>query len=139
MDKSTVILAGTQYQVAPLSLGQMRDLRIGLIEKQPKELRPSLPQGGGDTSGTPVFDSGEVAAYQRAEWDQRLAVVSTALRRFNPDMTVEKLLESDATIEELAEAFVDVLKIAGLVKDASSGEDRPVQAGQSAGNGSTAT
>lgn len=132
-----IILAGRTYEIGTLTLGQMRRLKIGLIEKAPEKSRlAKLDDGSIVTVNLP---RGELIATLTAEWDLQLDAVATALSKAYPEMTMEALLESDASPEELQAAYVKVLVHAGLVKDTSSGEARPGADVTSPGDGSTAT
>ena len=125
MDK-TITLAGTDYSILPLSLGQMRALGIGLIEKaNPHEL-PALPAGGAATPEK--LSAQQMLDNEKATWDRMVAVVTTALSRHYPKMTAEALLASDTTLAELARAYWDVLTVAGLIKVDRPGEAAPAGA-----------
>ena len=132
-----IVLAGKSYEIGTLTLGQMRRLRIGLVEKSPEKSRFALLEDG---RIVPVeMQRAELVATLQAEWDLYLDAVATALSKAYPDMTVEALLESEATSDELQAAYVKVLKLAGLMKDKPSGEVRPGADAASPGDGSTAT
>ena len=135
---ATITLAGVAYSILPLSLGQMRALGIGLIEKaNPHEL-PALPAGG--AAQPEQLSTQQALDNERATWDRMVAVVTTALSRRYPEMTADALLASDTTLPELARAYWDVLTLAGLIKANQPGETTPAGAAtQSPGPSSTPT
>lgn len=126
MEQNTITLAGAEYQILPLSLGQMRALGIGLLEKRNPHELPALPAGGAAT--TTELTPEQLTENERATWDRMVSVVVAALSRHNPEMTAEALLASDTTLAELARAYWDVLTMAGLIKANSPGERPPAGA-----------
>jgi len=138
MEKNTITLDGMDYQILPLSLGQMRALGIGLAEKRnPYEL-PALPAGGAAQPATLTAE--QQVENEKATWDRMVSVVEAALSRRYPEMTTEALLASDTTLAELARAYWDVLIMAGLIKVDQPGEGTPAgETTQSPGATSTPT
>lgn len=132
-----IILAGKSYEIGTLTLGQMRRLKIGLIEKAPEKARFALQD---DNKIVPVkLSRDDLVATLTAEWNQYLDAVATALSKAYPEMTVEALLDSEATSDELEAAYAKVLRHAGLIKDRKPGEAQPGADATSPGDGSTAT
>lgn len=131
-----IILAGQPYTIGTLTLGQMRRLKIGLVEKVAEKGRFERAADGSVVVAKLSKD--ELVAALNGEWDQLLEVVAAALSRDYPAMTVEALLASEATTAELEAAYMAVLRHAGLMKGQPAGEDQP-GAVASPGDGSTAT
>jgi hypothetical protein len=138
MEKNTITLAGTDYQILPLSLGQMRALGIGLLEKRNPHELPALPAGG--AAQPAKLTPEQVTENERATWDRMVSVVAAALSRHYPEMNAEVLLASDTTLNELAKAYWDTLNMAGLIKVDQPGEPAPAgETTQSPGVTSTPT
>lgn len=123
MEKNSITLASTDYQILPLSLGQMRALGIGLLEKRNPHELPALPAGGAAQPAT--FTAEQLTENEKATWDRMVSVVVEALSRRYPEMTADVLLASDTTLKELAKAYWDTLTMAGLIKVDQPGEPAP--------------
>lgn len=109
MDSITITLEGKPYTVSQLTLGQLRDLSIGI----------TLP----DTS-----DPQDVI---RRSFDRAVAVISAALVGDHPEMTPEALYTMRISRAEMRAANEAVLRFSGLLPAA----DAPP--GEGAGAGST--
>jgi hypothetical protein len=101
MSTIKITLGGSQYEITQLTLGQLRDLSIGV----------ALPD---------VADPQETV---KRSFDRAIAVIASALR-VQYGMTVEKLLALPITGEELRNAHHEVLVFAGLTPatEAKAGE-----------------
>jgi hypothetical protein len=93
----TINLGGKQFECRPLKLGQLRGLLDALDEMTGK-------------SGGALIDAAA-------------KVVVAGLAPAAPDLTVDAVLDMEATIDELNAAVAAVLRVAGL---AQSGEAAPV-------------
>jgi hypothetical protein len=93
----TIVLGGRRFDVRPLKLGQLRPVLDALDEMTGKS-------GGGLI---------EAAAN----------VVAAGLAPAHPEINAEKVLDLEATIEDLNAAVVAILRVAGLKP---LGEARPV-------------
>jgi hypothetical protein len=102
MESLTITLAGKPYTVSQLTLGQLRDLSIGV----------TLP------------DTTEPQDVVRRSFDRAVAVISAALIGDHPDMTAEVLYTMRITRAEMRAANEAVLRFSGLLPaaDAPSGE-----------------
>ncbi|MGE3784746.1 MAG: hypothetical protein AB7H71_18635 [Alphaproteobacteria bacterium] len=102
----TIVLGGLQLEVRPLKLGQLRHV-LDALENM-------AGQSGGALIETAV------------------RVVAAGLAPTHPELTVEKVLDLEAGIEELNEAVAAVLRTAGLrlprtaLEPQSMGEASPV-------------
>ncbi|MDB5405676.1 MAG: hypothetical protein JWL84_588 [Rhodospirillales bacterium] len=92
-DSIKITLAGTDYEIRPLTLGQLRTLGIGL--RTPYSEDPAKAEGDA--------------------YDRMVANVAAALSRGNPDMTAEAIFESEITLAELNAANRAILEHSGLV------------------------
>jgi hypothetical protein len=102
----SVTLGGRHFEIRPLKLGQLRHLLDAL-------------EGMTGRSGGGLI---EAAA----------TVVTSGLAPAHPDLTVDGVLDLEATIEELNAAVAAILRIAGLSPtqntppEKTAGETRPV-------------
>ncbi|HWB50174.1 MAG TPA: hypothetical protein VG651_13770 [Stellaceae bacterium] len=99
MNGAVITLGGREFTIAPLRLGQLR------------ALLDALDDLSGKSGGAMV----EAAA----------RVVQAGLSRGLPDMTLDRVLELEATMDELTAAVSVILRAAGL---APQGETRPGEA-----------
>jgi hypothetical protein len=102
-DPVTITLGGRDFTVRPLTIGQFR------------QVYPAIFKGAGLSS-----DEG---------YDQAVRCIAAAVGRDHPEMTVQAVLELETNTAELAQAFVAVMRLAGLKTGASPGE---VKAGPAA-------
>ncbi len=93
----TIELGGQSFEIRPLKLGQLR----GLLD--------ALEEMTGKTGGALV--------------DAAAKVVVAGLSPARPDLTVDAVLDLEATIGELNAAVAAILRVAGL---AQTGEAEPV-------------
>ncbi len=106
MDPITIFLAGKPYTVRPLTLGQSRDLGIGV----------TLPD---------VTDPQDAV---RRSFDRAVAVISVALSADYPEMPPKAIYdmrsESGQTVtrEEMRVANDTVLRLAGFIAEPKPGE-----------------
>jgi hypothetical protein len=102
----TITLAGKQYQIDRLNLGQLRDLSIGIVPG-PEPIEPKQ---------------------KVAKWfEHAVDIIATAMRRAHPNLTSDVLFEMPISNAELHKAFADILLYAGLLpshakEDVQSGE-----------------
>jgi hypothetical protein len=97
----TITLGGRDFEVRALKLGQLRHLLDALDEMT------------GKSAGALI----EAAA----------KVVTSGLAPAHPDLTADKVLDLEATIEELNTAVAAILRAAGLTPmENTTGEARPV-------------
>lgn len=94
----TITLAGKPYTVSQLTLGQLRDLSVGV----------TLPD-------TP--DPQEVV---RRSFERAASIIVTALRDSNPDLTVDSLYKLPITRDEMRAANDAILKFSGLIPERRS-------------------
>src|SRR5262245_45270444 len=102
MESITVTLAGKPYTVSQLTLGQLRDLAIGV----------TLP------------DTPDPQDVVRRSFDRAVAVISTALVVDHTDMTPDALYKMRISRDEMRAANDAVLRFSGLLpaKEAPPGE-----------------
>lgn len=94
MDSITITLGDKTYPVPQLTLGQLRDLAIGV----------TLPD---------VTDPQEAV---RRSFDRAVNVISTALREDHPDMTPEAIYKTRGiTNAQMREANDAILRHSGLI------------------------
>jgi len=102
----TVTLAGTDYACPPLTLGQSRAVRVGVLRDQAKAPAPFADPDN------PTPD--ELADRIEYNHDYDLSLVSIALRHAYPEMTREKISDiSGLTYEELDVAATKILNASG--------------------------
>jgi hypothetical protein len=94
---ATIRLGGREFRVEPLKLGQLR----GLLD--------ALDDLSGKTGGAVV--------------DAAARVIEAGLARTAPEMTVDAVLELEATMDQVTAAVATILKTAGL---SQAGEAAPV-------------
>lgn len=99
-----ITLAGKEFEVRPLTLRQIRDISVS-------------------TSGALQNDNDPSVNAARA-WDRRIDVLVSALKRDNPEITKDSILDMETTHEEVFKAHDDLLRFSGLVpkEDAKPGE-----------------
>jgi hypothetical protein len=102
MTTPTIRLGGRDFRVEPLKLGQLR----GLLD--------ALDDLSGKTGGAVV--------------DAAARVIQAGLARTAPEMTVDAVLELEATMDEVTAAVSAILKAAGLSRPdgVKPGEAAPV-------------
>ena len=96
MTQTTITLGGRDFAIEPLKLGQLRVLLDALDDLQ------------GKTGGAVV--------------DAAARVIQAGLSRAMPDLTLDAVLEFDATMDEVTAAVAVILSVAGLSK---TGEAMP--------------
>jgi hypothetical protein len=103
---ATITLGGREFAVEPLRLGQLR------------ALLDALDDLSGKTGGAVV--------------DAAARVIQAGLARAMPDLTLDGVLELEATMDEVTQAVAVILKAAGLARpgDAAPGEAPPVTSPQ---------
>lgn len=106
MQTTTIMLAGQPYTIQQLTIGQQRDLQVGV----------TLP---------PADDPQENV---RRAFDRNLAIIVAGLSKDHPQITMDKLLDMrGSTPQERVAAVNAILEFSGLVaKETPPGE---VQAG----------
>ncbi|HZK91171.1 MAG TPA: hypothetical protein VFC56_13580 [Stellaceae bacterium] len=102
MTEATIHLGGRKFTIEPLRLGQLR------------ALLDALDDLSGKTGGAVI--------------DAAARVIQAGLVRAHPGLTLDAVLELDATMDEVTEAVAMVLTVAGLRRpeDTRSGEAVPV-------------
>lgn len=88
--KHKIMLGGHEYPIEPLKLGQLRALLDALDDLSGK-------------SGAQVVDAA-------------VRVISAGLARTKPEMTVDALLDLEATMDDLTAAVGVILELAGLAQ-----------------------
>lgn len=106
MKTITITLGGSQYKISQLTLGQLRDLSIGV----------ALPD---------IADEQEIV---KRSFDRAVSVIVAALRVEHPEMTMEKLYTLPITGEELRNVHHEVLVFAGLEKEQPEAKEGEAQA-----------
>jgi hypothetical protein len=107
MQPVTITLEGKDYAVRPLTLGQVEDLRIALVEALPDNEQEQV----------------------RWEYRRNLGVIAAALSTDHPDVTVGTLKNMRATRDEVSAAVDKIIELSGLKpKEPASGEALPAQA-----------
>lgn len=99
MANATITLGGRDFAIAPLKLGQLR------------ALLDALDALSGKSGGAVV--------------DAAARVIQAGLARAMPDMTLDAVLELEATMDEVTQAVSVILRIAGLARS-QPGEALPV-------------
>jgi len=102
MSTVTITLGGRDFTVEPLKLGQLRTLLDALDDLS------------GKTGGTMI--------------DAAARVIQAGLSRSMPDLTLDGVLELEATMDEVTGAVATILSAAGLRRPegAAPGEAAPV-------------
>lgn len=102
MSEPTINLGGRAFAIAPLRLGQLR------------ALLDALDDLSGKTGGAVI--------------DAAARVIQAGLARAVPEMTLDAVLELEATMDEVTAAVAVILGVAGLNRagDAAPGEAAPV-------------
>ncbi len=111
---TTIHLGGADYTIAPLTLGQMRALSIGLAETRISTPLPPPPPGG--DAAAPELTPAQARENEQMAWDRMISVVTVALSRSHPEMTQEALLETETTLAELGVAYRTIMQLAGLME-----------------------
>ncbi len=109
MTMATMQLAGREFELRPLTLGQLRLLFDAL----------------GDLSGK----SGGALVESAAK------IIHAGLARSHPELTLEAVLDMETSLDEANDAVAAILRMAGL---APAGEARPVAIAETGSPGSTA-
>jgi hypothetical protein len=106
MESLKITLAGKEFSIASLTLGQIEDLSIAIV----------LP------------DTDDPQENIRRSYSRTLATLTTALRKSFPDMTAQALRDMTITREELSAAYSAVLRHSGLMpKENAPGEAGPAE------------
>jgi hypothetical protein len=102
MTETKITLGGRDFAIEPLKLGQLR------------ALLDALDDLSGKTGGAVI--------------DAAARVIQAGLVRAMPDMSLDDVLELEATMDEVTAAVAVILGVAGLNRsgDARSGEAMPV-------------
>jgi hypothetical protein len=102
MTETKITLGGRDFTIEPLKLGQLR----GLLD--------ALDDLSGKTGGAVI--------------DAAARVIQAGLVRTRPDLSLDAVLELDATMDEVTAAVAVILTVAGLRRpeDTRRGEARPV-------------
>lgn len=106
MQPITIVLEGKDYSVRPLTLGQVEDLRIALVE--------------------PLPDNEQ----ERVRWEYRrnLGTIAAALSSDHPDVTLAALKNMRATRDEVQAAVDKIIELSGLKrKEDGQGEGEPAE------------
>jgi hypothetical protein len=100
--QTTISLGGRDFAIEPLKLGQLRTLLDALDDLSGK-------------SGTAVIDAAA-------------RVIQAGLSRSMPDLSLDAVLELEATMDEVTEAVTVILRAAGLSRQEGKapGETVPV-------------
>jgi hypothetical protein len=88
-DPVTIRLGGAAFAVRPLTLRQLRSVL------------PAFARAGAIGAEDGV--------------DAAIEILAAALSRDHPDITRERLLDTEASVQELAEAVTTVARLSGLV------------------------
>ena|SRR5579859_2186884 len=91
-DPITITLDGKPYAIQQLTIGQMRDIHIGVV----------LPDAVDPQENT------------RRSWDRAVAIISAALIESDASFTPEAIYKMRFTIKERNAAVSAILKFAGL-------------------------
>jgi len=100
-----IVLAGQKYTIQPLTVGQLQDLHIGVVEPTPDD-----PEDG-----------------VRKFWSRNIALIHTALSVDHPQMTVEIIGKMRlGTITAVKRTVDDILVFAGIAekKEPKAGESQ---------------
>jgi hypothetical protein len=102
MSEATITLGGRDFTIEPLKLGQLR------------ALLDALDDLSGKTGGAVI--------------DAAARVIRTGLARAMPDLTLDTVLELEATMDEVTQAVAVILSVAGLARAGgiAPGEAAPV-------------
>lgn len=102
MRQATITLGGRDFAIEPLKLGQLRTLLDALDDLSGK-------------SGAAVIDAAA-------------RVIQAGLARAMPDLSLDALLEFEATMDEVTAAVTVILRAAGLSRQEGKtpGEGEPV-------------
>jgi hypothetical protein len=95
MTTACVRLGGQDYRVLPLTLGQLR------------RILPAFSRAATALSSGALND---------AAMEALIDILHEALSRANPEMTRERLLGIEATLEELAAAQTMIAELSGLIR-----------------------
>jgi len=111
----TISLSEVEYDCPPLTLGQAKELRIGVLRRSGDAVKADIDP----KASTP----GEVIALIEHNHDYDLDIVATALSHAYPELTREKLLAIPGlTFDELDLAALKVLRASGWAS--KSGESQ---------------
>lgn len=97
VDKLLVTLAGEEYKVTQLNLGQIEDLAI-------LAMLPMVPND-------PQEDT-------RNFFKRVIGTISASMKQNNPEMTVEKIRSLPITRDEMVKAYNAILTFSGFVQTA---------------------
>ena len=94
MDRLTITLAGKEYEIQPLTIGQLEDLHIGILK---------IP------SADPVEGGKEF-------WAQQLDTIVAALKVDHPEMTAEVIRKMRlGSLKDIKTQVNAILRYAGLI------------------------
>lgn len=122
---TTIRFGGQDYTIRALTFGQMRDVGIGSAKATRKTDNPADREAD-------FFNSA-------------LEVIRAALSRDNPEMTLDKIIATETTFQEIVDAHRAILGHAGLIAnkpaDAAPDGGEPVEGEvtAAASTGSTST
>jgi len=94
----TISLGGREFKVSRLPIGVLRDLDAEVAD----------------------FPTGDKVSPKDREFfffDQTLNIIAIAVRKSDPDMTVEKLKDLESDMPELFAAREQILRFSGLVRE----------------------
>jgi hypothetical protein len=110
LEPVTITLEGKEYTIRPLTLGQVEDLRIAVLE-------PNVPADARENV--------------RATYRRHYGILLAALKADYPETTAASVRGLRLHPGELDDAIVKILNLSGLVpasEGASAGEAVPAQA-----------
>lgn len=95
MEKLTITLAGQKYDIQPLTVGQLQDLHIGVVEPTPTD----------PVEGT------------RKWWSRNVALIAIALSSDHPQMTADIVGKMRlGSLTAVKETVDDILDFAGIIE-----------------------
>jgi hypothetical protein len=103
-DSLTLTLAGTSYTIKPLTIGQLRDLQIGVAKNM-------------DTSGG--------VETLESYWKRNVAILVTALSEDYQEITEAQVLKMRlGTRQSVDKAIDEILFFSGLVEEKASSKEK---------------
>jgi len=104
LETLTITIAGQQFTIQPLTVGQLQDLHVGVVEPVPEDPAEGV----------------------RKFWARSIGIISTALSVDHPNMTPEMIGKLRlGTLTSVKRTVDDILDFAGIVekkKDPKPGE-----------------
>lgn len=103
METLSITLAGQKFEIQPLTVGQLQDLHIGVVEPIPDDPADSV----------------------RQFWSRNIKLIAIALAEAHPQMTEETIRKMRlGTLPAVKQTVEDILVFAGIVekKGQKSGE-----------------